>query len=446
MRLVQVLIPDGKRETVLETLDERDIGYSVTAEVGSADYDAVVQFPLPRAAVESVLEDLRDVGIDDRTYVVVLDAETVISREFDQLKEELAAEAEEEEQGEEKGIADEGITGDVRIARAELQSRAEELVTSTSTYVLLTMVSAVIATAGMLLDSAATVVGSMVIAPLIGPSLAASVGTVLNDRSLFRRGLKLQILGILVAIVSATLFALGVRYLLLVPPEIDILAVSEISERANPNFLVLAIALGAGIAGIISLMTGVSTALVGVMIAVALIPPAAAVGLGIAFGVPRLVIGASVIVTVNVFSINLASLVTLWFEGYRPEQWFYVDVARGALVRQVAVLVATIAILSLFLGGATYDSYVATTTEKEIRAAVHDELGHEDGDLELRALHVERTGLIPPQHTERVVVVVGVPPGEPLPQLAPRLRDRIRAVTNGEVHVEVEYRVVEQTR
>lgn len=444
MRLVQVLIPDGKRETVLETLDERDIGYSVTAEVGSADYDAVVQFPLPRAAVESVLEDLRDVGIDDRTYVVVLDAETVISSEFDRLKEELAAEAEEE--ADEKGIADEGITGEVRIARSELQSRAQELVTSTRTYVLLTMVSAVIATAGMLLDSPATVVGSMVIAPLIGPSLAASVGTVLNDRSLFRRGLKLQILGILVAIVSATLFALGVQYLLLVPPEIDILAVSEISERANPNFLVLAIALGAGIAGIISLMTGVSTALVGVMIAVALIPPAAAVGLGIAFGVPRLVIGASVMVTVNVFSINLASLVTLWFEGYRPEKWFYVDVARGALVRQVAVLVVTIAILSLFLGGATYDSYVATTTEKEIRAAVHDELGHEDGDLELRALHVERTGLIPPQNTERVVVVVGVPPGEPLPQLAPRLLERIRPITNGEVQVEVEYQVVEQIR
>jgi len=130
---------------------------------------------------------------------------------------------------------------------------------------------------------------------------------------------------------------------------------------------VLVVAIGAGLAGIISLMTGVSAALVGVMIAVALIPPAAAVGIGIAFQIPRLVIGAGVIVAVNVLSINLSALVTLWYEGYRPQRWFREDDARAAFLKRAAILVAAIAVLSVFLGGVTYDSYVASTTEADIR-------------------------------------------------------------------------------
>jgi len=135
----------------------------------------------------------------------------------------------------------------------------------------------------------------------------------------------MQVLGVAVAIAAATLFAFALRWLALVPPGLDPLDLAEVSERLAPNVLVLVVAIGPGLAGIISLMTGVSAALVGVMIAVALIPPAAAVGIGIAFQIPRLVIGAGVIVAVNVLSINLSALVTLWYEGYRPQRWFRED-------------------------------------------------------------------------------------------------------------------------
>jgi len=435
MRLVQVAVPARKRQVVEETLEDEGIEYIVTDEGGVEDGDALFTFPLPTAAVEETLEALRGVGIDENTCTVVLDAETVISARYEQLEERHTDEVE---------STDEGLAGADRIAREELESRAKDLLSNTSTYVVLTLVSAVIATAGMLLDSPATVVGSMVIAPLIGPSMAASVGTVINDRGLFQRGVKMQVLGILVAIGSAALFALMVRYLFLVPPGIDILEISEINERATPNFLVLAIALGAGVAGILSLVTGVSTALVGVMIAVALIPPAAAVGLGIAFGIPRLALGAGVLVTVNVLSINLASLVALWFEGYRPERWLQIGAARGALLRQVAVLAVTIAVLSVFLGGATYDSYVAATTEEEIRAIVDEEIDHAEVDLQVRDLTVTRSGVVPPLQTERVVVTLAVDPDDDPPPLVDRLEDRIAGLTHDGVAVEVEYVLVEQ--
>lgn len=439
MRLVQILIPDGKRQAVLEMLEEKGVGYSVAEETAHEEYDHIVQFPLPTSAVESVLDELRSIGIDDSTYTIVLDVETVVSEEFDELLEEYS-----DGTGEEDDVEHRGITGEERIAREEIQTRANDLVTSTPTYVVLTLLSAVIATAGMLLDSPATVVGSMVIAPLIGPTMAASVGTVLNDRTLFHRGVKLQVLGIVVAIGSAAVFALLVRYLFLVPPSLDILELSEINERASPNFLVLAIALGAGVAGMLSLITGVSTALVGVMIAVALIPPAAAVGLGLAFGIPWLAIGAGVLVTVNVLSINLSSLVALWFEGYRPEQWLQIGEARDAFVKQVAALALTITLASVFLGGVTYDSYVATNVEEEIRQEVGDELELADAQLELRDITVSRSGIVPPLETDRVVVRITIDPHDDPPGLVDRLKQRIEAVTGTDVDIEVEYVMVER--
>lgn len=436
MRLVHVMVPEGKRQAVVKTLEENHVGHSITEETGENDYVAVATFPLPTAAVEPILEELRDVGIDESTYTIILDAETVISEEFEHLEEEYATNTE---------ATEEGIAGESRIAREELETRAKDLVSSLPTYVALTLISAVIATAGLLLDSPATVVGSMVIAPLIGPSMAASIGTVIDDRELFQRGVKLQLLGVAVAILSATVFSLLVRYLFLVPPELDVLALSEVNERAAPNFLVLAIALGAGIAGILSLMTGVSTALVGVMIAVALIPPAAAVGVGIAFVIPRLALGASILVTVNILSINLASLLTLWSEGYHPRSWFQARAVRGALLRQVAFLIVAIGLASVFLLGITYDSYVAANTEEDIREAVTDELEDVDAQLELRELSVERTGIVPPLETDRVTIRVATDPDASVPSLVDRLSERVNTVTGDSVTVEVEFIFVQQT-
>ncbi|TKX53168.1 MULTISPECIES: TIGR00341 family protein [Halorubrum] len=423
------MIPAGKRAAVVRALDDEGVDYVVTDETSGREYTAVATFPLPTAAVEPVLDRLREAGIDESTYTVIVAAETVISRRFEALEDEYAEDAEH---------------GGDHISREELQAKAEGLASGRGTYVLMTVISAVIATAGLLLDSPATVVGSMVIAPLIGPAMSAAVGTVVDDEALFRRGVRMQILGVAVAVLAATVFAFALRSLALVPPGLDPLELAEVSERVAPNVLVLVVAVGAGIAGIVSLMTGVSATLVGVMIAVALIPPAAAVGIGIAFRIPRLVIGAGVIVAVNVLSINLSALVMLWYEGYRPQRWFREDDARSAFLKRAAVLAVAIALLSVFLGGVTYESYVASTTEADIRAAASDELTALDSEFELLELSVERTGTVPPLETERVVITVGVPPGGSVEGIAPAIDDRIETVIGSEVTVEVRTVTVER--
>lgn len=431
MRLVQVTIPAGKRQAVLSVLDEEGIDYVVTEETSGREYTAVAYFPLPTNAVEPILEELREVGLDREAYTVVLSAETVVSERFEQLKESYAEKEESEE----------------RIARQELEARAEELASSLPTYVVMTVVSAIIATAGLLLDSPATVVGSMVIAPLIGPAMAAAVGSVIDDTDLFRRGAVLQLLGVVLSIVAATAFAIFVQTTNLVPPGLDPLALSEVEERLSPNFLSLAVAIGAGVAGAVSLMTGISAALVGVMIAVALIPPAATVGIGIAYGEPSLALGSAVLVAVNVLSINLAALVVLWYSGYRPQQFFQRDQARVATLKRVVFLVGAIALLSLFLGGVTFDSYQTATTEQDIRAGVDAELEDPAYDgYELVELEVGTTSEYVLFHRpSEVVVTVGVPPDAPRPGLAAAIDQRLAAEYGLDVDVQVRYLEIEES-
>ena len=425
MRLVQVTIPAGKREAVLELLDEEGIDYVVTDETSGREYTAVVYFPLPTNAIEPILGSLRETGLEREAYTVVLSAETVVSEKFEALEEEYD---EREDSGE-------------RIARQELEVRAKELAPSLPTYLLMTVVSAVIATAGLLLDSPATVVGSMVIAPLIGPAMSAAVGSVIDDTEMFRRGVVLQVLGVILSVAAATAFTIFVQATNLVPPGMDPLVLSEVEERLSPNFLSLAVAIGAGVAGAISLTAGVSAALVGVMIAVALIPPAATVGIGIAYGEPALALGSAVLVSVNVLSINLSALVMLWYSGYRPENFFQRDEARAATLQRVVILVGAIAVLSLFLGGVTYDSYRMATAENDIRTAVDAELEnpdyseHELIELEVRA----ESRYVLFQRPQNVTVTVGVPPDAERTGLADDIERRLATRHDIDVTVDVLY-------
>ncbi|SFS64174.1 TIGR00341 family protein [Halostagnicola kamekurae] len=429
MRLVQLTIPTGKRQTLLETLDEKGVDYVVTEETSDRDYTAVAYFPLPAAAVEPVLDSLQEQGVDEDAYTVVVDAETVISRRFEALREEY----------------ENGDVESERISRQELQAEAESLTPSFEVYVTMTVVSAIVATAGLLLDSAAVVVGSMVIAPLIGPALGASVGSVIDDEELFLSSLKYQLMGVVLAIAAAAIFAWTVRVTYVVPPGLDISSVDEIAERLAPDLLSLVIALGAGVAGIVSISTGISVALVGVMIAAALIPPAATVGIALAWGQPSAAIGSTVLVLVNVLSVNLAGLLTLWYAGYRPENLFELRPTQRRVRRRAVGLIVIVLLFGVFLGGITYSSYSAATFEENTREDVQDLLEQPEYDgyqlLELEVVMDENYPFVRP---ERVIATVGGPPGETDPDLADELDDRVNRHGDGSIDVEVRFVEVAQ--
>ena len=433
MRLVQVELPRGERERILHALDDEGVDYVVSDETSGREISGVAQIPLPSNAVEPVLDRLREAGLDEDAYTVVLEANTVISRRFEELEKEYAGEELSED----------------RIAQEELTAAAKDLAPSIRVFAIMTVISALIATAGLLLDSPAVVVGSMVIAPLIGPAMAASVGTVVDDDELFRRGLYLQVGGMVLAIATAALFAAFVRYARLIPPLSDVFQIAEIQQRVAPDTLSLAVALGAGAAGVISLTTGVSTALVGVMIAVALLPPAATVGIGIAWGDPWTTLGSSVLLLVNVLSINLAALLVLWYTGYRPRHWFRQDEARSATIKRVAVLAVAIVVLSAFLGGVTYDSYQRATTEEQIREDVGDVVAATNASVPfgvtLLDTDVQYTNTAIFRQADSVVVTVGVAPGESVSRVADQINREMNASIERDIEVQMRYLAAEQS-
>ncbi len=427
------MIPAGKRDAVLGVLDDEGIDYAMSDETSGREYTAVVTFPLPTNAVEPVLSRLREAGIERNAYTVVLDAETVVSQRFEQLEARYAEENRDTE----------------RIAREELITRARELAPQLGSFVAMTIISAVVATSGLLLDSPAVVVGSMVIAPLIGPAMATSVGSVIDDEELFTRGVKLQVLGGLLAVASAALFAIALRYSGTVPLSAhQVFALSEVKERLAPDVLSLAIAVGAGGAGALSLASGVSSALVGVMIAAALMPPTAVVGIGIAWGTPTKVLGSAVLVLVNYLSINFAALAVLWYKGYRPNHWFRRDEARRDTMTRMAAIGGSLLLLSALLVGVTAASYQSSTFEKRARGAVAN-VAQSNG-LSLIGLNVEYQGF-PIRRPSNVTVTLGYRPGTTPPPVGTHVARVVRTHSpnfpalgsSGPIPVRVRYVAVE---
>jgi uncharacterized hydrophobic protein (TIGR00341 family) len=393
MRLVQVLVPEGRTEPVLDALDGQDIDYAVFPEIGRGEFEAMVQFPVPPGGVETVLENLTEAGIREDSYTIVLSTETVVSQRLSALEARFPG---------------------LRISREELHARAQDLAPANSTFFAFLVLSTVIATTGLLLDSAATIIGAMVVAPLMGPAISASVGTVLDDAKMASRGVRLQVSGLVVAILVGAALGWVFQQSVLVPPALDITEVGQIAERTSPNFLSLFLALGSGIAGAISVMRGAGSSLVGVAIAVALVPPAATAGLGIAWGLPLVAIAATILVVVNLLAINISALVIFYLSGFQPIDLGQVRGSRRKLASRIAVIAVSILLLSTVLGAVTWTSFQTESARTESRSAVEGvfaEATVEDAEIVLLEVDVEYSALeYLARFPVRVDVLVGLPP------------------------------------
>lgn len=426
MRLVQVLVPEGTREAILGELDDEGIDYAVWEETGRGEFEAVVSFPIPPSGVEPVLDRLRAAGVEEDAYTIVQSTETVVSRRIGALRERYT---------------------DLRISRDELVARAADLAPETSTYTAFLVLSTVIAATGLLLDSAATIIGAMVIAPLMGPAISASVGTVVDEPDLARRGIALQVGGLVLAIVCAAVLGLVLKTTVLVPPGLDITEVPQIAERTQPNFLSLFLALGSGIAASISIIRGAGSALIGVAIAVALVPPAATAGLGIAWGVPLVFITASTLVLVNLLAINLSALIMLWISGYRPKRQSRVEGARSALVGRSVRLVGALVVLSIVLAAVTVASFQVATFEQQANAeaeAILDGSDYEGATLIETTVDYDGVDLAL-GNPAAVRVTVGLDTPDVPPELASRIDDRLEGTTGRPVQVQVVYSLAQQS-
>lgn len=341
MRLVQLTVTAENLESVTELLDVDEQPYTVTEETSGREENRVLTVLTEIDEVEPLVDSIREIGVPPSDFAIVSDTDMILSQSEAETDEEPAS------------TKETGLLASNRISRDELQAQAAEMAALTPNYVFFTVVSALVAVGGLLTDSPAVVVGSMVIAPLLGPAVGASVGSIVNDEKLFRDSLLAQVVGLVLAVGSGTAVALLLKFTIM--PTVDLESLNQIASRVNPGALSLLVALGSGAAGAFSISAGESAALVGVMIAAALIPPAAAIGLGIAYWDPILVISVSVLLLVNMVSINLAGLAVLWLRGYRPSYWAEERTAKRKTLKRVGILIVAMLILSSFLAVTTAD-------------------------------------------------------------------------------------------
>lgn len=204
-------------------------------------------------------------------------------------------------------------------------------------YLLLIMLSTLVAAIGLIENNVAVLIGAMVIAPLLGPNLAFSVGTALADTGLIRRSIVSLMTGILLAFTLSYLTGL---YFANTSPGPALL------ERTQPGFDSIALALASGAAAALSLSTGVSTVLVGVMVSVALLPPVASMGILFGMGQPHLAMGAGTLLAINIVCVNLSAKLVLLAQGIKPRTSSEKNKARKSLL---VYLVAWLAILLLLV-------------------------------------------------------------------------------------------------
>jgi uncharacterized hydrophobic protein (TIGR00341 family) len=179
-------------------------------------------------------------------------------------------------------------------------------------FVIMVLLSTVVAAIGLFNDNVAVIIAAMVIAPLLGPNMALAFGSALGDHELIGKAALSNFIGLTLAIVGAA--AAG----LLLP---DKFSGPELLSRTTLGYDSIALALASGAAGAISITTRVSSALVGVMVAVALMPPAAATGYMLGTERYMLAAGAGSLLAVNIVCINLSAQIVFLVQGIKPRTW-----------------------------------------------------------------------------------------------------------------------------
>lgn len=321
MRIVEVIADAGHWDTVREIATQHGVRQAwcgAAGEDGRCTMSLLVA-PDARQAVLDALQGL--LSGSDQAQILVLPVEAVLPRIEDP---------------EAKAKSSSGTS------REELYDDIAGGARADTNFMILVGLSTLVAAIGLVENNVAVIIGAMVIAPLLGPNLALALATALGDLELMWSALKANLAGVSLAFVLSVL--VGVAW-----PH-DVLS-DELLARTFVGLDSVALALASGAAAVLSLTTGVSTVLVGVMVAVALLPPTAATGILLGAGHWPEAFGAALLVAVNVVCVNLAAKLVFLARGVRPRTWLERRKARQSLtiylllwVLSLAVLVAVIVI------------------------------------------------------------------------------------------------------
>ncbi len=333
LRIVEVVTGLDKEEKVREAVKDLDV-HDLWCSNRSDDR-LTMRMLVGAERTEEVLDKLseRFAGYED-LRLVVIPVEATIPRVEEKVKEALAS-PEREGNG--------GRRWFDRISSDELRDDVQESSKLNAMYLITITLSVLVAAIGLLKDNVAVVIGAMVIAPLLGPNIAMSLATTLGEDKLLRRSI--------ITMAAGVLLALGLSLLIGAFFEVDP-TIREISLRTEIGLTDIVLALASGAAGALFFTIGTSTALVGVMVAVALMPPLVTLGLLIGSGNFGLAFETLLLFMTNFICVNLAAVGVFVMQGIKPRHWWSSIVAKRSvsysLLLWMVLLMIMIVLILLF--------------------------------------------------------------------------------------------------
>jgi uncharacterized hydrophobic protein (TIGR00341 family) len=288
-----------------------------------------IKLLLDAEMTEPVLDFIENhYGLQEGFRVIVTPVEAVIPR----LEVEEKPEIDEENQKSESEAK--------RIYREELYEDINSVSSGGRTFILMLILSAFVAAIGLLRANVAIIIGAMVIAPLLGPNMGMALAAALGDSALAKRSLKTNFAGVAIAVTVA--IALGWF------ATVDVTN-PEIASRLQVSYADFILALASGAAGALSFTSGVSGSLIGVMVAVALLPPLMVFGLLVGDGQFQTSLNALVLLMINVVCVNISGVAMFLYQGVRPNSWWEAKKAKKQTRIAIAVWMVLLAMLTILI-------------------------------------------------------------------------------------------------
>ena len=308
LRQLEITIPETTQSKVRNAL--ADVRVISTSFQPIEDKRTLVRILIETNRTEAVIDHLeRNLSHDERFRITILPVEGTIP-----------------------AIKQQAIVGEKpaphRINRIELLNELSSGVKPNRVFFATVLLSAMVAAIGLLRDDVAVIIGAMVIAPLLTPNMALALGTTLGDMSLVRKALKTITMGIFLTVS----FAIVLGFVSSPNPEI-----AAIKMRTQVSASDLILALAAGSAGALAFTSGVSAGLVGVMVAVALMPPLVVFGLLLGSNHIGMANGALLLFSANIICVNLSGVLTFLAQGIRPKTWR--ETGRAKKATRIAILI-----------------------------------------------------------------------------------------------------------
>ena len=317
MKIVEVVADDSYIDSIKNIVKKNDVPdfWVVSSENEGRKVVRILVKPEQRQTILDALQGILSTSLSAR--VVVIPIEATLPRE---------------EEPDEKTK----IISTTETTREELYNSIGKNARLNRTYLLLIFLSTVVVAIGLLKDNVTVVIGAMVIAPLLGPNLAMALGTALGDTDLMWKAFKTGLAGMSLALGLSIL--IGIFWPLNVESR-------ELLARTYVGLDSAVLAMASGAAAVISLTSGIPSILVGVMVAVALLPPAATMGLMLGAGQTDLAYGAAFLLAVNIVAINLSAKLAFLIQGIKPRTWLEKKKAKQSMLSYIIIWVLTLAAL-----------------------------------------------------------------------------------------------------